>query len=124
MRFAILAIVARLHPVAACMLLQDWPAAIHAANALIALCAFWTAPIAALHLGFGLPLRLPAPSVLVVLASNGSEHVEQHRIDGVKHRVCVVGAVQRVLAAGLSTCGAVGGSAQAGRNGRLIAGAQ
>jgi hypothetical protein len=35
--------------------------------------------------GLGLALRLPAASVVIVLADDGSQHVEQHAVDGLEH---------------------------------------
>lgn len=79
--------VAREQPVAAWMLVQDWPAE---TDTLITLGVLWAALIAALRLGPGLALRLPAAPVVVVFPCHSSEHVEQHAIDRVgqpRHRL-------------------------------------
>jgi len=59
------------------MLLHDCLAAIMRADAVIALGIFWTAFVEPCSLGSGLTLRLPA-AVVVILARDGGEHVEQH----------------------------------------------
>jgi len=53
------------------------PGSEHAGDTGIALCILWTALVDASCLGLGLTLRLPASTVVVILASDRGEHVEQ-----------------------------------------------
>ena len=61
------------------------PARNHACDAVIALGIFWAALVAAFSFGLGLPLRLPAAPVVIVLAGDRREHVEQHAVDRFEH---------------------------------------
>src|ERR1700751_2850641 len=51
----------------------------------IALGILDTAPIEPCGLRLGLSLRLPAAAVVVVLACDRGQHVEQHGVDGREH---------------------------------------
>ena len=88
-RFAILAMVARLQPVALWIVFHDWPAVIMLA--IPALRSVSSAP-RPLYLPFGLrlglALRLTGAAIVIVLASDGGEHVEQHAVDGLEHPAC------------------------------------
>src|SRR6185312_13251347 len=57
----------------------------HAADTVIAFGVRWTAFVAALCLGFSLPLRLAPAAIVVILSCHCGEHIEQHAIDGFEH---------------------------------------
>ena len=61
------------------------PGSNHPCDCLVTLGILWTALVAALSLGLGLPVRLPAPTVVIVLAGDRREHVEQHTVDRFEH---------------------------------------
>ena len=73
-RFAILATVARLQPVAACT--AEYSSSQHGADIAVALRVLGTATIPAFYLGSLLALELPATTILAILARDRGEHVE------------------------------------------------
>src|SRR6516165_8365755 len=61
------------------------PALKHVGDAGVALGVLGAALVAALVLGLGDALRLPAAAVVVILASNSREHIQQHAVDRIEH---------------------------------------
>ena len=60
----------------------------HAGDLGVALGVLGTALVVAFGLRLGLALRLTAAAIVIVLASDGGEHVEQHAVDGLEHPAC------------------------------------
>lgn len=57
----------------------------HGRDALIPLGVLLAAPVEACRLGPGLTLRLTAATVVIVLAGDRREDIEQHAVDGLEH---------------------------------------
>src|SRR6516165_12065031 len=57
----------------------------HLCDANVALLVFRPALVDASRLRLGLTFCLPAPTILVILASDSGEHIEQHAVNRIEH---------------------------------------